>query len=124
MPRGGRMFEFVIEVAAMLFGRLLRAELPDCTKIFNELRAGERKTPASAKRYVLLCHMTGVATLIRGAAIACLMVTAFVLIRHVSFHPFPFDFDGGGHDHEAFVGGGWGTPPVLQITQSPEAQAA
>lgn len=85
------MFELLAEVFASCW-RLLKAELPDCVLILNEIRSGRRTVAPASKGYLWLCNLTAASSLLRISAVAWFVLAVGNLLLHFQLKWPPFDF--------------------------------
>jgi len=86
------MFELLAEIFASCW-RFLKAELPDCVTILEELRSGRRSIPAMSRGYLWLCYLTGLASVVRGTAVVLFFTGIAILLYHGKMRWPPFNFD-------------------------------
>jgi hypothetical protein len=86
------MFELLAEIFASCW-RLLRAELPDCALILDEVRSGRRTIPPASKGYLWLCNITSASAVLRGVAVVWFFLAAIDLLVHfrIKWPPFAFE---------------------------------
>jgi hypothetical protein len=105
----------MIELLTELIGyclKFLRAELPDCECILNEIRSGRRTLATTARPYVWLCHLYAVGILLRVVAVTWLLIAVGDLALHSTVHWPPWTFDEGNR-HLIFMDVALGTSPPL-----------
>lgn len=101
------MLELLTEMFAFCW-RLLRAELPDCVLILNDVRSGRRCIPPESRGYLWLCNMTATGSVIRGMALGWFFLAVIVLLVHFRISWPPFNFE---DSHHLWWGFSFNDPP-------------
>jgi hypothetical protein len=106
------MIELLLELVAKCL-HLLKAELPDCSVILGDIRAGRRTIVSNSGAYVLLCRMTALAILLQAIAVTLFLAgVGNVFLIHFRLGWPPFDLsDGHNPKHNLYWAFVFGAPP-------------